>query len=191
MINSAKMSGWKQLGPMALIVCEILLLLIIVILARFGMLKSSPSPAGSWNAGAVEATCAGIRVRELDPSHASVAFLYDLDNKTDADYDLVKGPDVLIMDRMESDASLRADDRANLEASAFIPARNRTRIALDITHPFAWPTKRDPAADQAFNQLVAGDLNNLRGFVLFDQNVRYQVELPAATPSGSKASAEQ
>ena len=33
----------------------------------------------------------GVRVREIDASKSEVVFLYDLDNKTDTDYQLAKG----------------------------------------------------------------------------------------------------
>jgi hypothetical protein len=184
------MARWKELGPMVLIACAILLLL-ISILGRFASTKSAATPAGAWNSGAIEATCAGIRVREIDSTHAAVAFLYDLDNETGADYQLVKGPNIVIMDRLEPGGTLRSDERVDLDSTAFVPARNRTRIVLEITHSFNWPTQRDVAADREFNQLVAGDLGGLLGFVLFDQTGRYQIELPAASPDVQQTPAER
>jgi hypothetical protein len=175
---------------MGLIVCAIMLLL-ISILGRFVNLKSPLTPAGTWNSGAIEATCAGIRVREIDSSHAAVSFLYDLDNQTDTDYRLVKGPDIVIMDRLDPGGALRPDDLAGLDSTAFVPARNRTRIAVEITHSFNWPARTDAAADQELNQLIAGDLGGLQGFVLFDRTGRYQIELPAASPDVQQAPAER
>lgn len=121
-------------------------------------------------------------MREIDPTHAAVAFLYDLDNKTDTDYRLVKGPNIILMDRLKPGGTLSSDERVGLDSTAFVPARNRTRITLEITHSFNWPAPGDTAADREFNQLVAGDLAGLLGFVLFDQTGRYQIELPAASP---------
>ena len=172
---------------MGLVACAIILLL-ISILGRFVTLKSPATPVGAWNSGAIEATCAGIRVREIDSTHAAVSFLYDLDNKTDTDYRLVKGPGIVIMDRLDGGGALRRDELVGLDSTAFVPARNRTRIALEITHSFNWPAGRD--ADHELNQLVAGDLGGLLGFVLFDQTGRYQIELPTASPDVPPAPAE-
>jgi hypothetical protein len=185
------MTGWKKLGPIGLVACAIALLLVfMLILGRLASTRSSATPAGSWNSSAIEATSAGIRVREIDPTHAEVSFLYDLDNKTDTDYRLVKGSDVVIMDRLEPGGTLRSDDRAGLDSTAFVPARNRTRIALEIAHSFNWPRQRDGAADREFNQLVRGDLGGLRGFVIFDRTARYQIELPAASPGAQQTTTE-
>ena len=189
-IDSASMARWKELAPMGVIACAILLLL-ISIFGRFASTRSSATTADAWNSKAIEATCAGIRVREIDPTHAAVAFLYDLDNKTDTDYRLVKGPNIVIMDRLKPGGTLTSDERVGLESTAFVPARNRTRITLEITHSFNWPTLGDTAADREFNQLVAGDLGGLLGFVLFDQTGRYQIELPAASPGVQQTPAER
>jgi hypothetical protein len=180
-IDSASMSRWKELAPLGLIACAILLLLVSIV-EKFASRRSPATPVASWNSGAIAATWAGIRVREVDSTHAAVAFLYDLDNQTDTDYRLAKGPDVVIMDRLEAGGTLRSDERAGLESTAFIPARNRTRIALEFADSFRWPAQKDAAANREFNQLVAGDLGGLLGFVLFDQTGRYQIELPAASP---------
>jgi hypothetical protein len=184
------MARWKELGPMLLIACAIILLL-ISILGRFISLRFPRTPADAWNSAAIEATCAGIRVREIDSTHAAVSFLYDLENDTDTDYRLVKGPDIVIMDRLDPSGALRSDELAGLDSTAFVPARNRTRIALEIIHSFNWPARSDAAADQELNQLVAGDLGGLRGFVLFDQAGRYQIELPAASPGPRQTPAER
>jgi len=174
------MARWKELGPMVLIACAVLLLLVFI-LGRLASTKSPATHAGSWNSDAIEGTCAGIRVREIDPAHAAVDFLYDLDNKTDADYQLVKGPNILIMDRLKPAGTLGPDQRVGLDSTAFVPAKSRTRITLEITHSFNWPRQQDAAADREFNQLVTGDLSGLLGFVLFDQTGRYRIELPAAS----------
>jgi len=121
-------------------------------------------------------------VREIDPTHADVLLFYDLENKTDADYQLSSGPNVVIMSRLAADGSLSSDRPVNLESSAFVPARNRTRITLELTRAFNWPAQKDASADQGFRQLVAGQTSGLTGFVLFDQTARYRIDLPTPTP---------
>jgi len=154
------------------------LVLLVVLLVRFIGSGRTAQQVQPWNFSAIQATCAGIRIQELDPSHAAVVFLYDLDNNTDADYQLGKGPNIVVMDRLNPGGALSPDEQASLAEAAFVPARNQTRITLQVVHPFNWPAQKDPAAEQDFNQLVAADVSRLAGFVLFDQSNRYQIELP-------------
>ena len=140
------------------------------------------NPTPPWNSHAVEGTFTGVRVREIDPSKSEVEFLYDLDNKTDTDYQLAKGSTVVIMSRLKSSGSLSSEGQVALGSSAFVPARNRTRIELGVTRAFDWPARMDIDSQLRIRQLVAAELADLDGFVLFDQGARYQIELPGAWP---------
>jgi len=112
-----------------------------------------------------------------------VIFFYDLDNLTDSDYRLASGPTVVIMSRLQPGGSLSSDQQISLDSAAFVPAKNRTRIALEINHAFAWPAQRDAAAERQLRQFVAEQVAGLKGFVLFDQATRYQIELATSSPS--------
>lgn len=172
------MAGWKKTALAVVVACLLLLLLLSV----KGKLPRWATRAAPWDSSAIQATFAGVRVREIDPNHAAVLLFYDLENETDADYQLTSGPNVVIMNRLAADRTLSSDRPAILESSAFVPARNRTRITLELTRTFTWPAQKDAAADQSFRQLVASQVAGLTGFVLFDQAARYQIELPTASP---------
>jgi len=181
--------SWKKIGVVGLALCALLLVLLVVA----GRLRQngSPSPVkqiAPWNSQAIEGTLTGIRVQEIDSAHAAVIFLYDLDNKTDTDYRLEKGSNVVVMSRLKSGGTLSADEPITLDSAAFVPARNRTRIALEISHLFNWPGQSGAYAEHAFNQLVAGDVAGVAGFVLFDQASRYEIDFPAAWPEIHAAS---
>lgn len=165
-----------------------------IVIAIFGYLivprvpqqdATSGAPATAWNPAAVHSTLAGIQVREVDPNHAAIVFLYDLDNQTDADYQLAKGSNAIIMTRLKSDGTLVANDALQLDNSVFLPARNRTRISFQETRAFHWPTElapghMGPLTQDKYRSLVAQEVANLSGFVLFDQAAHYQIELPGA-----------
>lgn len=174
---------WKKLGVLVLVTCALLLLLVIV---SGRLVQSSPPPkrqqAPPWDSQAIQSIPVGIRVQEIDPSHAAVVFLYDLENRTDTDYRLTKGPNVVIMSRLKAGGTLSANEQVTLDADAFVPARNRTRIALEVNHSFNWPGQNSTWAQHALNQLVAGDVAGIAGFVLFDQTKRYQIDFPAGWP---------
>ena len=165
--------GWTAVGLVAVTA--------IAIALRFA--RSTPAgPANAWNSSAIQSKLAGIRVKEIDPAHAAVVFFYDLDNRTDTDYRLSSGPNVVIMSRLEPGGSLSSDQQINLDANAFVPAKNRTRIGIEMSRAFAWPVTRDASAERQIRQLVADQVAGLEGFVLFDQTTRYEIDLAAASP---------
>ena len=155
--------------------------------------RVQPSP---WNSGAVQSTFAGVQVREVDAAHATLVFFYDLDNNTDTDYRFAKGASTVVMTRLKSNGSLSSEEPIELDNSVFLPARNRTRIALQVTRPFNWPSglpeaQIGPINQVKFRQLVADEVANLSGFAMFDQATHFQIELPGGwqelQPSASTA----
>jgi hypothetical protein len=141
------------------------------------------APAATWNASAIESTFAGVRVKEVDATHAGLIFSYDLDNNTDTDYQMTKGPNTVVMTRLKSDGSLSSDEPVELNNSVFLPARNRTRISVEVTRNFNWPTgmgisQIGPVNQEKFRKLVTQEVANVSGFVLFDQTSHFQIELP-------------
>jgi|SRR5580692_9529175 hypothetical protein len=142
--------------------------------------RPQPSP---WNSGAIQSTFAGAQVQEVDATHAMLEFFFDLDNNTDADYRFAKGAGTVVMTRLKSDGSLSSEEPIELNNSVFLPARNRTRIALQVTRPFNWPTglpagQIGPVNQVKFRQLVADEVAKLSGFVMFDTATHFQIELP-------------
>lgn len=131
-----------------------------------------------WNSQAIRSSFTGVQVRELDSSHAAVDFLYDLENRTNSDFELAPGPNAIVMKRLKVDGSLSADANARLTSTAFIPTNNRTRVTLEVTGHFIWPAKQDASTDQALRDLVQREASGLDGFVIFDQASRYEIVLP-------------
>jgi hypothetical protein len=171
----------KKIGIPALSAIIFILVLMLVFRKSAGTQSSAPR-ATSWNSGAIQGRFSGVKVREVDAENADLIFSFDLDNTTDTDYQLAKGPNVVIMSRLKSDGSFSSEQQIGLNSSIFVPARNRTRIALEVVRPFEWPGQQDNTADAKFRQLVAGQVADLDGFVLFDQTTRYQINLPGGWP---------
>jgi hypothetical protein len=137
----------------------------------------------AWNPTAIQSKLASVEVREIDPAHAALVFSYDLENTTDADYQLPKGPSTIIMTRLKADGTLSSGEPIELNNSIFLPARNRTRISFQINRLFRWPTelvpgRMGPLTQDKYRSLVSQEVGNLSGFVLFDQAAHYQIELP-------------
>src|SRR5277367_5154909 len=140
-------------------------------------------PASVWNSTAIQSSFAGVQVKEVDATHAALIFSYDLDNNTDADCQLTKGPSTVVMTRLKSGGSVSSAEPVELDNSVFLPARNRTRIAVEIKRNFNWPASLPgaqigPVNQEKFRGLVAQEVANLSGFVVFDQATHFQIELP-------------
>jgi hypothetical protein len=172
-----KMSTGKKLGIGGAMIV-VALFAATLASGRLSAWLSPARPKNTWNSAAIQGTFAGVQVREIDPSEAALVFFYDLDNKTDIDYQLSPGPNLVIMSHLKSNGSLSAEEPIVLESAAFVPARNRTRIAVEVTHPFVWPQDTDSASPDKFQGFLQGETTDLNGFVLFDQPSRYEIELP-------------
>src|ERR1700690_3260457 len=96
------MKALRKTEPFA--VCTLGLLLVLSAGGALEGARLLANSAGSWNSHAIESTLQGVRVREIDPTRAEIVFLYDLENKTTNDYQLSKGPAVVIMRRRKSPA---------------------------------------------------------------------------------------
>jgi hypothetical protein len=183
-LNSELSETMKTLTIFAILVACLLVLVIFVLPrtpANEPAEKHAPTPA--WNSSAIQSTFEGVQVKEVDATHATLIFSYDLDNNTDSDYQVTKGPTTVVMARLKSNGSVSAAESLELDKSAFLPARNRTRIAVEITQNFNWPTQLPgsqigPVNQEKFRALLAQQVSNLSGFVLFDQATRFQIELP-------------
>jgi len=167
------------------LVVACLLVLVVFVLPRTPANEPAEKPAAApvWNSSAIQSSFAGVQVKEVDPTHAALIFSYDLDNNTDADYRLAKGPSTVVMTRLKSSGSVSSEEPAELDNSVFLPARNRTRIAVEITRNFNWPTglpgaQIGPVNQEKFRGLVAQEVGNFSGFVVFDQATHFQIELP-------------
>lgn len=178
------------MGRKAAIGIGIVILVAAIGLAGGSIAKSRASrpPVGVWNAGAIGGSFAGIRVQEADPSDASVLFLFDLDNKSGTDYNLAGDSSLIVMGRLKSTGSLSPEHQYRLASAVFLPAGNRTRMTLETTLPFHWPSQMDAAAQAQFRLMADHSIADLAGFVLFDPATHYQIELPGAWPAVSDTS---
>ena len=146
--------------------------------------RPSASLAESWNSQAIQTAFAGFRVEQIDSSSAAVVFLYDLNNRSSDDYQITNGPPVVVMRRLKPYGTLSSERAVALTASAFLPAKNRSRISLRVTEPFSWPARMDTSAENHFRGLVAEEVADLEGFVIFDESHRLEIDLPGSWPAG-------
>jgi hypothetical protein len=175
----------KKLLIFAVLLGVLAFLLFQVLPRRATQAVTKPPPPPIWNSGAVHSTFAGVQIRELDATRAELIFSYDLENSSNTDYQLTKGPTAVVMTRLKSSDTLSSDEAAELDHSIFLPARNRIRISLRISRPFSWPTglktgQMGPLHQDKFRTLLSQEVGGIAGFTLFDQATRLQIELPGS-----------
>jgi hypothetical protein len=157
-------------------------LLLLVVLGAVGsaLRHSKNEKLAPWKQEDIKATYVASQLKLADKAHATLTLSYDLENNTDLDYDLAGGPGVVIMSRLKSDGSLSQEERPRLRYAVFLPARQRARLAIEITEPFVWPSQNDAMYEAKLKDFVRQRLTNVSAFVVFDETNRRQLELPSA-----------
>ena len=138
----------------------------------------APGVAQRWKVGDLTATFAGTELRQVDLANAALFLYYEIQNNTDSDYRLGTVPGLVIMSRLRSGGTLSSQEDVRFSFPAFIPARQRARVALELRHAFVWPGDNDPAQQDKLRDFVNQRLDNVNEFVLFDPPDRTEIEFP-------------
>ena len=159
----------------------VVLLLTILTLGRPIFKKPPQEVRAGWNREGIKAAYVAAQLRQVDKAHSSLVLSYDLKNLTDLDYRLTDGAGVVIMSRLNGDGSLSQEESIHLSYPVFLPARQRARLAIEISRAFPWP-REDSHYEEKLKEFVKQRLGDVRGFVLFDEASHSQIDLPAAWP---------
>ena len=159
------------------------LFLVIILKLSVPLLKHAPNEvAKGWNREGIKATYMAAQLREVDKTHSALVLSYDLSNFTDLDFRLAEGSGVVIMSRLNSNGSLSQEEPIRLGYPVFLPAKQRARVTIEISQPFAWPVRDDARYEEKLKEFVKQRLAGVQGFVLFDEGSHNQIDLPAAWP---------
>jgi len=139
-----------------------------------------PEPSTPWNTTAIVAK---------EPPDFSViedgkkaVFVYRVENTTDADYQLDSGAQIRLMFRNKMGILIGEPYPAEkaLELPIFMPAKQRAMVAF--TFPSSGiPQRESSESDAQFHERLRAYCKESlegRGFVLFDDLHRYQINLP-------------
>jgi len=138
--------------------------------------------APTWKHSAITASYIGAQLREISQGNATLFLAYALQNHTDVDYPLEGGSGVFLMSRLKPNGALSSQEQIQLSYPTFLPARQKARVALEITHLFGWPAENDPLFRDRQDKLkeLFKWLADVQSFVLFDQANHLQIEFPGA-----------
>lgn len=132
-----------------------------------------------WNDKVFKAKYVGSQLKEGGRGAATLTVSYELENVTDVDYHLAEGSGLVIARKLVSGGGLSQEEPIRLSYPAFVPARQSVRIGIEITRPFEWPPEDDAAYVTRLREFVKDRLANTRGFVVFDEKSRCEIDLPS------------
>ncbi len=144
---------------------------------------SRPKPEKPWNATAILASYDYIETRGEDDH---LAFCYVLENTTDRDYRLENNSGITIAGRLakEKSISIVSGGYEKTDYPIFVPTKQRSRFFVEIPYPGPTKLKSSASSDERkkfrkdLEKYAETEFGNLDGFVLYDSNSRYQINLP-------------
>ena len=160
-----------------------LIFAVVSVAGAWSVNKSVERRAAPWDSDAIAATYVGAQLRETSASETALFLAYELQNNTNKDYRLSVGPGSVVMSRVKPDGSLSSQEPVQLSYATFLPAHQRTRIALEIRRPFRWPADNDLLLSKELADFVTQKLSGVDGFVLFDPADRCEIDFPSGWQS--------
>jgi len=177
------MDGWKKILFRAAGFGIGFALLSAIIIGSALWWSSRPVKPKPWNTKAITAT---FDTLNTEGETNTLEFVYTLENNTDVDYRASDGNQIHLASNLVSQHSLSFDTQnfITTDYPIYIPAKSRVRFELHLAYPY--PIKQDVNArpdirydyTTVLAQFVDKTFRNLDGFVLLDDNARYQVMMP-------------
>ena len=182
------MPTWKRIFLKAVGFGAGAVLAAAICLGLFVWYKSRPVKPKPWDQSAI--TAKFYQVSTTDEGASKLEFQYVLQNNTDKDYELQTYSAAKIAGKLQDTGSLTGfatQEEFSLKLPIFVPAHQKTRINITLpNYGFSSPVHLTSASSDderrqhnaAVVAYVTKRMSNLDGFVLFDDNSRYQIELP-------------
>jgi hypothetical protein len=155
------------------------ILVFAFLLGELSFQNPAAKPVQPENATTITATYAGTRLKQVDKTHAILSFAYDLENNTVNEYHLSDSPDILVMARLKAQGTLSQTEALNVSYPVVVPSKQTVRVEVQEQYAFLWPSASDPGLDDKLKNFVKERLQNVAGFVLFDEMDHWQAELPS------------
>ncbi len=152
-----------------------------------------PEKSKPWNTSAITASFDSI---DTEGDTNTMVFVYTLQNNTDVDYQVQDDRFIHIGATLQRSKSFSFETSEFLRTDypIYVPAKNRVRFKIHVKYPYS--IREDMAASDdvrhdwqtSICKFVDDNLSNLSGFVLMDDNSRFQVNMPNAWTTRSKES---
>jgi hypothetical protein len=144
---------------------------------------SKPKPQKPWNEKALVSTDAPGFDSYGEKDNQAISLAYIVKNTTNSDYSIDAGHQIKIVVVLRDGAlSLPMDeDHVVVRTPLFIPANHLGTIVLHLKKLIALQqnqSESNEAYHERLRLLMNEHLSGIRGFVIFDESKRYQIDLP-------------
>jgi hypothetical protein len=177
------MESWKRIVLLAAGIGAGFAITAGLIVGGFMWWSSRPPKPKPWNESAITAKYESVDVTGEDKH---IYFVYNLNNHTDTDFRLENNSQVHLGASLKRSSSISFSDSDFLTADypIYVPAKHNVRVKLTIKYPYTVPYD-DKSSDDVKHDwetklaiYLTKEISNLNGFVLMDENTRYQINLP-------------
>jgi|SRR5580704_9071164 hypothetical protein len=187
MAESPSISGWKKLAIRAFVGGAGFACALAIIAGAALWYHNRPEGPKPWNATALQAKYRGLELTTgstKDPTAYSVSFYYDVKNNTDRNYAINTSaltPMAVLTDgnALSKEFGHYQSGEAAVDGPAFIPPGGTARVLVRVSYfypdEFTQADKDD--AKKVFPS-VDRRLKELSGFVVFDEQNHYRIDLP-------------
>ena len=175
--SAKKEFGWKRLFIKAAGLGAGFAVMLCLIVSGWIWYSSRPKPPRPWDKTSVAGKYQGVNVNS---GTLHFEFWYALENTTSQDLTLTSGSEVDIKGKLTSGILSACGNCINVSYPVFIPAHHSIQIPIELT--YAYPTDRK-RQEKEIEQYLTKEMSGLDGFVMFDKEHRYEIELPAGWKS--------
>lgn len=144
-----------------------------------------PKPPSHWDSSSIRATPEPWDISAGEDS-VVVNLHYDVDNRSDYDYNIQQASDAQILARLKDGSLASASNlfyapRTISFNPTLVPTKQKARFTLIVEYGYAdsYPAK-DRNDSKKLQDFLYARLKDLDGFVLLDLTSRYQINFPSA-----------
>jgi len=177
------MEEWKKLAIRAAGFGAASVIIAALLIGSFAWWSRRPVKPKPWNNKAITAS---FEAMDTEGDNNTITFIYTLQNNTALDYRVSDGGMIHLgaVLKRSKEFSFERGSFLSVDYPFYLPAKSRIRFVLHIRYPYS--IKDDlTASDDARHdwetnlcRFANKQFSNLNGFVLLDENTRYQVDMP-------------
>lgn len=176
------MANWKKICLWGLSFGVGFSVTLVSLIGLYVWHENQPKPPKPWNTSAIVSTFDYI---DTEGNDNTIVFYYTIQNNTDYDYELSKTAQSILLAKLEKQNSLsgtRDDEFLKYDKSVYVPAKQRLRFAIHLRYPTSFKLKHGASEEEkgefrrTLSKYLKDEASNLNGFVLFDEENRYQID---------------
>ena len=149
-------------------------ILLVMLIGGWAWYISRPARPKPWNTKAIKASYDELSAQNTDKD-IQAYFGYILENDTDTDYKI--SDSVKIMSRNSHDA---LDDIGTwIRFDNFVPAHQKAKVGFTVMVGDIFDSAKAKDNDKELIHTVGSWVSGIKSFVVFDEENRYEIELPS------------